>query len=151
MPAPDADGLALGRSWPLSEQAGQFDLGCVLSSLVTDLLNPTEVGTLNVHHAGCWECDLSDNRLTWSGGIYDLFGLPRGVSVSRDEAVAFYDEGSRAAMERLRRHAIVYRRGFTLDVTIRPATGGERMMRLITAPICKDDRVVKLHGLKLAV
>ena len=141
----------LARSWPLFEQTQQFDLGYVLSSVVTDILDPSEVGGLGVHHAGCWECDLADNSLTWSGGVYDLFGLPRGAAVTRDEAVSFYSEESRASMERLRLHAIRYRRGFTLDVAIRPATGGERKVRLITAPVCEENRVVRLHGLKMLV
>ena len=80
-----------------------------------------------------------------------IFGLPRGVQVSRDEAVALYCEESRAAMERLRAHAIKHRRGFTLDVEISPATGGRRWMRLIGAPVCEGGRAVRLHGLKLIV
>lgn len=141
----------IASSWPLLEQPRRFELGYVLSSVVTDLLDPAEIGVLGVHHAGCFECDLADNSLTWSGGVYDLFGLPRGTSVSRDEAVSFYREDSRASMEHLRRHAIRHRCGFTLDVAIRPATGGERMMRLIAAPVCDGNRVVRLHGLKMLV
>ena len=141
----------LARSWPLTEQPRQFELGYVLSSVVTDLIDPPEVGGLGIHHVGCWECDLSDNKLTWSGGVYDLFGLPRGASVTRDEVLGFYCEASRASMEYLRSHTIRSRQGFTLDVKIRPAIGGERIMRLITAPICDGDKVVRLHGLKMFV
>ena len=143
--------LALHHSWPIFEQARHFDLGSVLSCAVTDILEPAQVGALGLHHAGLWECDLVDNELTWSGGVYDLFGLPRGVCVSRDEAASLYCEDSRAAMERLRAHAIKHRRGFTLDVEINPATGGRRWMRLIGAPVCERGRAVRLHGLKLAV
>ena len=143
--------LALHHSWPIFEQARHFDLGCVLSSAVTDIVEPAEVGALGLHHAGLWECNLSDNRLIWSGGVYDIFGLPRGVQISRDEVVALYCEDSRAAMERLRAHAIKHRRGFTLDVEINPATGGRRWMRLIGAPVCEEGRAVRLHGLKVIV
>jgi PAS domain-containing protein len=143
--------LALHHSWPIFEQARHFDLGSVLSCAVTDIVEPAWIGALGLHHAGLWECDLSDNSLIWSGGVYDIFGLPRGVQVSRDEAVAMYCEESRAAMERLRAHAIKHRRGFTLDVEISPATGGRRWMRLIGAPVCEGGRAVRLHGLKLIV
>ena len=27
---------------------------------------------------GAWECRLADTRLSWTDGIYDLFGLQRG-------------------------------------------------------------------------
>ena len=70
----------------------------------------------------------------------------------RDEAIGFYAEHSRAAMERLRSHAIRHRRGFTIDAEILPATGGaSRWMRLIAAPICDVEKVVRLHGLKLII
>lgn len=143
--------LQLHHSWALSEQPRHFELGFVLNSAVIDMVGPSEVGGLGVHHAGCWECDLTDNKLIWSGGIYDIFGLPRGTEVSRDEAVALYTEESRAAMERLRNYAIGHKRGFTLDAEIRPAVGGRRWMRLIAAPVCDGDKVVRLHGLKLII
>ena len=60
-------------------------------------------------------------------------------------------ESSRAAMDRLRAFSIKHKRGFTLDVEIRPASGERRWMRLITAPICIDNQVVRLHGIKLAL
>ena len=143
--------LALHHSWPIFEQARHFDLGCVLSSAVPDIIEPAQVGTLALHHAGLWECDLSDNGLIWSGGVYDIFGLPRNAKISRDEIVALYCEESRAAMERLRAHAIRHRRGFTLDVEINSVTDGRRWMRLIGAPVCEDGRALRLHGLKLIV
>jgi PAS domain-containing protein len=143
--------FAFGDTWPLREQARHFELGHVLSSAVTDLIPPIEVGGLALHHAGCWECDLSDNSLVWSGGVYDIFGLPRGAQITRKEAVAFYSEGSRAKMERLRSYAIRHRKGFTLDVQIRTAVEEIRWVRLIGVPYCDENRAVRLHGLKLIV
>ena len=141
--------MALDHTWPLWEQPRHFELGQVLNCAVTDIIEPNAVGGLGLHHAGCWECDLSDHSLIWSGGVYDIFGLPRGVTVRRDEAVGFYSEESRAKMERLRSYSIRHKRGFTLDVEIRAAVGETRWMRLIAAPVCAGDRVARLHGLKL--
>jgi PAS domain-containing protein len=114
------------------------------------MLEPGEVGALAPSHAGYWECDLADNSLSWTGGIYDIFGLPRLARISRDDAAAFYVEESRAAMEKLRAHAIKHRRGFTLDAQVRAAATGERRwMRLVAAPVCKGGRVTRLRGIKL--
>lgn len=143
--------LPLRYSWPLFEKARHFDLGCILNSAVTDLIVPKHVGELGIHHAGCWECDLADEALTWSGGIFDIFGFPRGAGVSRAETVALYSEGSRATMEKLRAYAIKHRRGFTLDAQIHAAVGETRWMRLIAAPVCEGNRVVRLTGLKLII
>ena len=143
--------LELSHSWPLFEQSRRFELGFILNTAAIDAISPAVIGAADPQDAGVWECDLSDDSLIWSGGVYDIFGLPRGVKVSRDEAVALYCEESRSAMERLRAHAIRHRRGFTIDVQIRPASGENRWMRLIAAPVCEGDQPVRLHGLKLAL
>jgi PAS domain-containing protein len=143
--------LPLHHSWPLTEQPKHFELGAVLNSAAIDAAAPYTVGEIGAHHAGCWECDLSDNSLIWSGGVHDLFGLPRDLTATRDVAVRMYSEHSRVKMEALRAHAIRHKRGFTLDIEIRPANGGERWVRLITAPVLNDNKVVKLHGLKIAL
>lgn len=143
--------IELSHSWPLFEQARRFELGAILDSAAIDAVEPAKVGSIGLQHAGLWECDLADESLIWSGGVYDIFGLPRGVEVSRTAAVSLYAEDSRACLERLRAHAIKHRRGFTLDAEIRPAVGGIRWMRLIAAPVCVGDEPVRLHGLKLAL
>ena len=109
------------------------------------------MGELGVSHAGCWECDLGDNSLLWSGGVYDIFGLPRGTIISRNEAVGFYAEHSRATLERLRSHAIRVGQGFTLDAEVRSAESELRWMRLIAMPSYEGGRAVRLRGLKLII
>lgn len=143
--------VVLDHSWPLWEQPRQFDLGCILNCAVTDAIEPAVRGNLGLHHAGLWECDLSDNSLVWSGGVYDLFGFPRGAAVTREESLACYREHSRSLLERLRAYAIRHRRGFTVDVEIEPAAGERRSVRLIGAPVCEGGQVVRLHGLKMLI
>jgi len=149
--APSAE-LANDQTWPLWEQPRRFELGHILNCAVSDALRPAAVGALGIHHAGLWECDLNDNSLIWSGGSYDIFGLARDVTVTRELSLAHYAEHSRAALEALRTDAIRRRRGFTLDIEIRAATVGDlRWVRIIGAPVCSGERVVRLHGLKLII
>jgi hypothetical protein len=144
--------LALHHSWPLWERGAHFDLGHVLSSAVTDAVTPKEVGRLGVHHAGLWECALADSRLTWSGGVYDVFGLERGSVITREQALAHYSEESRVKLEALRGYAIRHKRGFTLDVDIHAAAVGERRrMRIVAAPVCEGSAVVRLQGVKVII
>jgi hypothetical protein len=138
--------------WPLSEQSWHFDLGHVLNCAVADMIEPACAGALGVHHAGLWECSLPGENLFWSGGVYDLFGLPRGVPITRACAIGHYCEDSRAKLERLRAHSIKQKRGFTLDTEIHArAVGERRRIRIIAAPVCDGDTVVRLNGIKLLV
>ena len=147
--------LPLHHSWPLAERQRHFDLGYVFACPPSDATlfaaAPEDRQELARRGVGLWECDLSDNSLTWSDEVYDIFGLPRDAMVGRREVVALYAEDSRAIMERLRAYALKHRRGFTLDAEIRPALTGSRWMRLIAAPVCEGGRVVRLQGLKLIV
>jgi len=145
--------LALDHSWPLWERDVHLDLGHVLNCVVADALSPATTGALTLHHAGLWECDLeAQSRLTWSGGVYDIFGLERGTDVSRELALSLYTENSRAKLESLRRHAIRHKRGFTIDVEIRAAAVGEdRKVRIVATPELEQDRVKRLVGIKLAL
>lgn len=145
--------LPVHHSWPLYERARYFALGRLHGpdtlAAVADVADLAADNRALRVQSGWWECDLvAGNLLSWSNEVYDIFGLPRGATVEREDAAALYEDGSRAAMEKLRAYAIKHRRGFTLDVEIRPVTAAPRWMRLIAAPVCVDDRVVKLQGLK---
>jgi hypothetical protein len=142
----------LGLSWPLRYQSNHFDLGHILNCAVAEAIAPVETGALASQHAGLWECDLSTGSLIWSGGVYDMFGLERGVPVSRELALAHYTEDSRAKLERLRTHAFRNKLGFTIEVEIRAAAvGTPRRLRIIGAPVYEGDVAVRLHGLKLVL
>ncbi|MET0370875.1 MAG: hypothetical protein ABW039_05795 [Sphingobium sp.] len=134
--------LPLHHSWPLFDRARHFDLG-----LTHD---PVSLPVMVSGTAGHWQCDLADDSLTWSDAVYDLFGLPRGATLNRALSLPVYCDESRAVMERLRAYAIRHRRGFTVDLNIRPG-GRLRKMRLIAAPECEDGRVVRLRGVKLGL
>ena len=142
--------LQLQHSWPLLEQDGRLDLGRLFGS---DAFRGIDFASLDdamltARGVGRWWCDLTDNRLSWTDPVFDLFGLPRGAEISRDDVVTLYREESRAAMDHLRAYAIRHRRGFTIDAEIRTISGDQRWMRLLAAPVCEGDRVVRLQGLK---
>lgn len=141
------DPLPLHHSWPLADMDQRFDLGRLYDEPPHGEDGPV-LPPPGAVAPGVWACDLADNALCWSGEVYRLFGLPRGDPLARATAVSLYDEPSRAAMERLRAHAIRHRRGFTLDVAIVPPGARRRWVRLVAAPICDGGRVVRLHGCK---
>ncbi len=97
---------------------------------------------------GAWECRLADTQLSWTDGIYDLFGLTRGSPIPRRSIVDLYHDDSRAEMERLRGRLIASGQGFVMDARIRTAAGVERWMRLSAAVTHEHGRPVRIHGAK---
>ena len=130
-------------TWPLSERSQHFELGQMLHC-AADLegLGAREPSS------GWWECNLADNSLSWTGGVYTLFGFEPGAALSRDDALGRYTEQTRVILERIREDAIRQKCGFTLDAELKPLDGHSRWLRIVAAPDIANDRVVRLHGLK---
>ncbi|WP_343519910.1 PAS domain-containing protein [Sphingomonas sp.] len=98
-----------------------------------------------------WQCDLTDNSLIWSDGVYDLFGLTRGSALDRDAVVAMYLPESRLELARLRDAAIAGCGSFTFEARIRRADGEIRWMR-VTADVVREGGVARyLYGTKIDV
>ena len=135
--------------WPLDIQGHRFTLGRV-GNWSAEVADACATERRAPHPGvGIWQCELDGEALTWSDSVYNMFGLPRGVPVTRAEAVTYYSDHSRAQMERLRADAIEHQQSFLLDAEIRPGHGSRHCwMRLIAAPVCEDGRVVRLQGLK---
>lgn len=143
--------LPLYHSWPLIDRDHYLSLAPVLGGFdypFERAASQEDGDELAKHGIGLWECDLVQGSLTWSAGVYDIFGIPRGALVRREEIVPLYCDGSRDAMEAMRAHAIRHRRGFTMNVEIRSSNGRRAWMQLTTAPICRGSKVVGLEGIK---
>jgi two-component system, LuxR family, sensor kinase FixL len=97
---------------------------------------------------GVWECDLATGALTWTDTVYDLFDLPRGSIIDRNDIVELYEPSSRRAMERMRSEAIRSGTGFALDVRIRTASGDDRWIRLTADIEQEDGKSVRIFGTK---
>ncbi|WP_305095590.1 GGDEF domain-containing protein [Croceibacterium aestuarii] len=112
--------------------------------------HPTDLLERSAHLVGigAWSCDLSDERLTWTPGVFDLFGLPADRRIARDAVLAQYCEESREKLERLRSSAIARGRGFTLEARIRPAGGEERWIRITATTRVSNGRARELFGIK---
>jgi diguanylate cyclase (GGDEF)-like protein len=97
---------------------------------------------------GVWECELATERLTWTSGVYDIFGYPMGNPLRRASIVDLYTDESRRNMELAR--AEVIRSGCTasLDTEIMTWRGESRWMRLSINAIGEGGRTVRIFGSK---
>jgi PAS domain-containing protein len=98
-----------------------------------------------------WQCDLLDDSLTWSDGVYDLFGLPRRAGVRREDIVAMYLPESQAELARLRSAAVASLGSFTFEAQIRRADGELRWMRVTADVACENGVARYLYGTKIDV
>lgn len=134
----------------MREEPRHFVLGHIFGRSA-DLGSVTDQ-ELEKHGIGRWECDfLNNNKLTWSGIVYDLFGFSRGSEVSREQAVASYCTPSRDILERIRTYAVDHSRAFVLDAEINGFGGRQQWIRIVAEPVLSDEAVVGLRGLKLAL
>ncbi|KQV30780.1 diguanylate cyclase [Rhizobium sp. Root1203] len=97
---------------------------------------------------GVWECSLPDERLTWTDMVYELFDLPPGYPLRRNEIVGLYSEKSLAELTKLRKLAIEKHEGFSLDAEIVTAKGNRRWIRITATVECEHDVPVRIFGMK---
>jgi diguanylate cyclase (GGDEF)-like protein len=97
---------------------------------------------------GIWECDLTTERLQWSGGTYDMFGIARDTPLVRKQSLICYPEQSLRQLEAVRSKALAEGKDFTLDSEIVTPSGEHRWIRITAAVECAGTRAVRLFGLK---
>ncbi len=97
---------------------------------------------------GAWSCDLVSDRLNWTDGVFDIFGLPSDDALDREATIELYSEESRELLERKRSQAIENRNGFTLDASIVRPDGIERWIRITAATRGSNGRTEILFGMK---
>ena len=96
---------------------------------------------------GAWSCDLGTEVLSWTDGVYDLFGIKRGTTLTRAMSLDVYQSQSRSEMDQRRAAAIRSGKGFSLDCQLR--TGGQsRWMRLSVGVTYEQGRPTRIYGSK---
>lgn len=97
---------------------------------------------------GFWQCELPSERLTWSDGTYDLFGLQRRSGIVRGEILRSYSEESLARLWSVRSNAIETGSGFGLDAEIWSPGTGKRWIRISATVERQNGEPVRLFGVK---
>ena len=97
---------------------------------------------------GAWSCDIESERLAWTGGVFELFGLSPEQPLERQSIVQLYCEQSRELLERKRSHAIETGGAFSLDANIVRPDGEERWIRIKAATRSSGGRARTLYGMK---
>lgn len=104
--------------------------------------------TLALASAGLWECRLRDEALEWTGGVYDLFDMPRGARLHRPQILDFYEPASRRLLAAIRARALTTSGEFRLDTEIVTARGRRRWIRIIGSVEMEGASPVRIFGMK---
>jgi diguanylate cyclase (GGDEF)-like protein len=80
--------------------------------------------------------------------VYDLFEMPRGSVLDRNEIVKFYSPESARELKARRDKAIEARSGFIMDAEITTPAGNKRWIRLTATVECDGDVPVRIFGMK---
>jgi len=97
---------------------------------------------------GAWECELETERLSWTRGVYDIFGYPESNPLRRADIVDLYIDESRRHMELARAEVIRSGAPVTLDTEIRTWQGEKRWMRLSINAVREGGRPLRIFGCK---
>ena len=97
---------------------------------------------------GAWECELATERLSWTQGVYDIFGYPQSNPLRRSSIVDLYIDESKRNMELARAEVIRSGRPVTLDTEIRTWRGESRWMRLSINAVQGVGKPARIFGSK---
>ncbi|MGH6861864.1 MAG: GGDEF domain-containing protein, partial [Phyllobacterium sp.] len=97
---------------------------------------------------GVWECSLPDETLYWTDVVYDIFDLPRGSPLDRDQTVKCYSEDAAKELHRRRTRAIEDRDGFEMDAEIITVKGNRRWLRITATVECENGVPIRIFGMK---
>ncbi len=103
---------------------------------------------LDLARIGAWECELETERLTWTSGVYNIFGYPMGNPLRRASIVDLYVDEFRRNMELARAEVIRSGRAVSLDAEIRTWRGERRWMRLLIHTDGGGGRRARIFGSK---
>lgn len=103
---------------------------------------------LNIAGMSAWSCDLATNELSWTDGVFEIFGVNKDSGLERTDIVSLYHGESKEIMEHQRTKAIETRSGFSMEAQIRQPDGDVRWIRLAGMTRCENNRAVQLYGIK---
>ncbi|MFP4229261.1 MAG: PAS domain-containing sensor histidine kinase, partial [Salinivenus sp.] len=97
--------------------------------------------------AGAWEANVETGEVTWSDKVYNIFEVPPDEAITIEQAMEFYPPEARAALREALQECTAKSKPYDLELPITTATGADRWVRMVGAPIeWEDHRVVKVAG-----
>ncbi|MFD2245035.1 PAS domain-containing sensor histidine kinase [Pontibacter ruber] len=104
-----------------------------------------------IAHIGSWEYDPGTGQMTWSEGMYRLFGLPPGSPVSPQSYLEFVIEEDRPVAEKIIQHLVKARKPLEETLRIRVNEQVSTIKTKVIVVRNKQGKSVKLLGMDLDI
>lgn len=97
-------------------------------------------------HIGAWALDIASGAVSWTRGVYMIYGVEPGDVTEKEAALSYYEledqDRLRAAIEA----ATDEQRPYDLTCRLRRKDGTRRVVRTSGKPLLADGRVIRLAG-----
>ena len=147
----DEDAWYLSR-WSPIERHGEVVAALIIASDITRRV-ALERDLERTSHVGSWDWDPATGMVTWSGELYEIFGVDPGTFVpTYEEFLARVHPDDRDRVDRTTRHAVETGAPFSIDERIVRPDGEERVL-LSSARVERDPagRAVRVAGICLDI
>ena len=97
---------------------------------------------------GGWGIDLMNKKITWSGQVFKIHGLPIGELPTLEEALDFFIEGSKEILTNAIEESIAKNKKYDLELRFQNRKNEKLWVHTIGYPVCnKDGEVIALRGI----
>ncbi|MFO8100057.1 MAG: PAS domain S-box protein [Salinibacter sp.] len=97
--------------------------------------------------AGAWEANTETGAVMWSEKVYDIFEVSPDADMTVERAMGFYPPEARETLRDAFQQCTTSGASYDLELPITTATGTDRWVRTVGAPIeWEGTRVVKVAG-----
>jgi len=108
------------------------------------LLNDME----NVSKVGGWEYDIETGTITWTDGVYDIYGVSKQdfdpSEYSKD--ISFYDDADREILDLAFKNAISMGESYDLELKLKTLNGESKWVRTQGHAEMKNGKISRIYG-----
>jgi PAS domain S-box-containing protein len=97
---------------------------------------------------GGWEYDVTDQRVSWTDGVFDIFGVPKSEfdPSGKNKDLKFYHPDDREMLDSAFRHALEKGNPYDLELRLTSADGTAKWVRTAGQAEFSDGKVVRVYG-----
>lgn len=103
--------------------------------------------TQKLSKLGGWECDIAQNKATWTDEVYKIYGVEKDFDISDlEKTLSFYHEEDRESLRQAFEKCFSKQIPYDMEVRFINAKGEHLWCRTIGRPVIENGKLIKLRG-----